>query len=106
LTLSDFILSNLEEILGEWESFAGSIPCAKGMDSRQLRNTAERILVTIAQDMARSQTDEEQEAKSKGRGLMLWQGGETAAEHHASTRLADGFDLLQMVSDTARCARA
>jgi len=41
--------------------------------------------------MGRPQTDEAQEAKSKGKGLKLWHGTETASEHHGATRLTEGF---------------
>lgn len=97
MKLSDFILSNMEPILGEWEKYAKTISSATGMETAALRDHAEAILKAIAQDIARQQTPEEQEAKSKGQGPE--QADDTAAESHASDRQSEGFSLNEMVSE-------
>lgn len=99
MTLSDFILTNVDAILAEWEQFAQSLPAAATMDRKALRDDAQRMLIVIAKDMATPQSDDAQEAKSKGRGLRNWEGRETAAETHAGARLLAGFDFPQVVSE-------
>ena len=51
MRLSEFILSNLDEILKEWESFARTILPAKNLDKLALIDHAPEILKTIALDM-------------------------------------------------------
>ena len=68
MRLSKFILSNLEEILKEWESFASTVLPGKQFDKAMLRNDAAEILKTIAGEMETPQTEAQQTVKSKGRG--------------------------------------
>jgi len=56
MRLAKFILSNLEAILTEWESFAGTILSGKQLDKAALRNDAAEILKTIARQMETAQT--------------------------------------------------
>lgn len=44
MRLSEFILSNMNEILGEWEAFAGKILPATDLDKLALRDHAPEIL--------------------------------------------------------------
>jgi signal transduction histidine kinase len=97
--LADFILANLEPILVEWEAFAKSLPAGGSMTPRALRDDAERMLRFIAADLATGQTVDEGIAKSHGHGEQLPQGERSAAHDHGLQRLADGFDLVQMVSE-------
>jgi len=97
--LADFILTNLEPILVEWEAFAKSLPAGASMTPRALRDDAERMLRFIAADLATDQTVGEEIAKSHGRGESLPEGEQSAAHDHGLQRLADGFDLVQMVSE-------
>ena len=97
MRLSEFILSNMEEILAEWESFAGTILRAKDIDKLVLRDHAPEILKAIALDMETAQTDSEQAEKSKGRGART--AGDTAAEEHSTQRLRAGFKQSQLVSE-------
>src|SRR5690349_17935111 len=99
MRLSAFILTNIEAILGEWEAFAGSLPAGASMAPAALRNDAERMLRFIAADLETYQSDDEQAAKAKGRGKQLPEGEQSAAHDHGLQRLADGFDLVQMVSE-------
>lgn len=99
MNLSEFILENMEPILGEWEKFAGTIlPAARTMSQAELRNEARQILEAIAADMETSQTRKEQQDKSKG--LRAGRGdGDSAATAHGAGRLAHAFDLNQLVSE-------
>ena len=101
MRLVNFIVSNMESIVVEWEAFArGIMPGAK-MDSLALRDHAEDILLATVQDMQSSQSVSQQSDKSKG----LSQGGADAAvlngasEKHAAGRLGSGFDLMEVVSE-------
>ena len=51
MRLADFILRNMEPILGEWEEFAGTLlPATAGMTSLALRDHAKQILEAVAKD--------------------------------------------------------
>ena len=97
MRLSQFILSNMEPILIEWESFASSILPDRTFTKLALRELAEDILKAIATDMQTRQTALEQAEKSKGRGQRSPE--DTAAETHAFGRLVLGFNQAQMVSE-------
>jgi hypothetical protein len=97
MRLSQFILSNLEPILTEWESFARSVLPEANFGKLVLRDEAAAILKTIAHDMETPQTATEQAEKSKGRGPRTEQ--DSAAEIHASDRLRLGFNQSQVVSE-------
>ena len=101
MRLADFIVSNLEPILAEWETFARGITAGAGMNSLALRDHAEDILLATARDMRSAQSAAERAAKSRGRAH---QGGDGtalngASETHAIGRLGSGFDLLEVVSE-------
>jgi signal transduction histidine kinase len=95
--LSKFILSNLEEILTEWESFASTVLPGKHFDKAMLRNDAAAMLTTIAEDMETPQTAAQQTVKSKGRGPKTTQ--DTSAEKHSVVRLGQGFNQVQALSE-------
>ena len=97
MRLSEFILSNMNEILAEWESFAGAILPAADLDKLALRDHAPEILKAIALDMETTQTDLEQAEKSKG--LAPIKDPESAAETHSTQRLRTGFNQVQVVSE-------
>lgn len=97
MRLSQFILSNLEAILTEWESFASTVLPGKEFDKAMLRNDAAEILKTIAKDMETSQTAAQQTVKSKGRGPKTAQ--DSSAETHSLVRLGQGFNQVQALSE-------
>ncbi len=99
MQLSEFIVSNMERIMAEWESYAKSLPPGQSMTSIGLRNDAERMLRFIAADIATAQTSGEQSAKSMGLGPALPNGESSAAHHHGLHRLDEGFSLGEMVSE-------
>lgn len=68
------------------------------MDVVQLRDHAQEILETIAEDMASDQSQAEQVNKSKGEGkLMRLSLG--FAKKHAGLRHEEGFDLNQVIAE-------
>ena len=53
MRLADFILRNMETILGEWEEFAATLlPAAGGMTTLALRDHAKQILEAVAEDLS------------------------------------------------------
>jgi signal transduction histidine kinase len=100
MRLSVFIETEMEEILKEWDRFAGAqLPAAASMNSEALRDHAEDILRAVAKDIMTPQTVEEQSRKSKGRALRVVGAPETAAETHAFLRAQSGFDINQMAAE-------
>jgi signal transduction histidine kinase len=97
MRLSEFILSNLDEILEEWESFADTVLPESKLDRLVLRDSAAEILTATAKDMETTQSSSEQTEKSKGRGLRTKE--DTAAEIHAFDRLGLGFNQADVVSE-------
>jgi signal transduction histidine kinase len=98
--LADFILRDMETILLEWDSFAGSCATRTAkMSPRALRDHARQILEAVAKDLRTAQSDEAQEQKSKGRAPVVLNAPETAAQTHAVLRARSGFDINQLVSE-------
>ncbi len=97
MSLSEFIVDNLEPILDEWERFAADIPAAQGLDTRGLRDDARGILEVIAQDLLSSQSDEQEGAKSRGRGPRSLRA--TFASLHGVARVAEGFNVSETMSE-------
>ena len=95
MLLSQFIKSNVEPIMQEWESFARTIiPPAETMSVAELRDHAHDILLAIAQDMDTVQSEAERHAKS--RGLALVPAKKSFSTVHGQLRQRSGFDLTQL----------
>jgi signal transduction histidine kinase len=101
MRLADFILSNIEPILMDWEVFARSIAPGAKMNELALRDHAEDILKATVDDMKTAQSAAERSAKSKGRRRDSIGSGALngASELHAVGRLGSGFDLIEVVSE-------
>lgn len=108
--LADFIIQEMETILVEWESFAGTCTTRGAkMSSLALRDHAKQILEAIASDLRRFQTEEGQTRegqtregqgrKSKRRAPGVQNAVGTAAQVHADLREKSGFDITQLVSE-------
>lgn len=98
--LADFILSNREPILAEWESFARTCAPASGtMDVDALRDHADQMLTVIVADLKTPQDRVEQSAKSKGHAPPNGTLKATAAEAHGAGRAESGFTVEQMVAE-------
>ena len=100
MRLADFILRDMEAILGNWEAFAATrVPAAASMSSLALRDHAQQILQAVAKDLATAQTEEAQEAKSLGLASTPFPARETAAQTHAILRARSGFDINQLAAE-------
>ena len=98
MRLANFLRDNAEEILHTWDEFAATVAHeGKELDQRTLRDHASQILQTIAEDLEHTQSDAQQEAKSKGEGRLL--GGISAAETHADFRMSSGFAIDAMITE-------
>lgn len=101
MRLADFILENMEPILGEWEGFARSIWPARETNPLVLRDHARDILRATALDMKSAQTATQQSEKSKGDGNAGRDSAriDGASDVHAVGRVRSGFDLLAAVAE-------
>ena len=93
MRLADFITSNIEPILVEWEAFACGIAVHLKMDSLALRDHAQEILLATVRDMQSLQTAAQRSAKSKGKGHDEEYDAALngASELHAIGRLGSGL---------------
>ena len=98
MRLVDFIGSDMESILLQWETFARTLPAGASLDASALRDHAKQILEAVGRDIVQAQTLEEQASKSKGHALPL-DARETAAQTHALLRARGGVDINQMASE-------
>jgi diguanylate cyclase (GGDEF)-like protein/PAS domain S-box-containing protein len=98
ITLSKFILKNMEPILMEWEKFAATlVPEAQRMDHATLRDHGEQMLEAIALDLSKPESEKQKADKSKGEAAG--KNNETAARVHGAGRLALGFTLNSAVAE-------
>lgn len=100
MRLSEFIVSNREPILAEWEEFARTCtPAAGTMDITALRDHADLMLTVMVEDLETPQGKAEQAEKAKGQALEHDPAVATAAELHGADRAEGGFTVEQMVSE-------
>jgi hypothetical protein len=100
MRLHDFIVTNREQILEEWETFARTCkPASITMDVEALRDHASEMLTVIAADLRTHQDEHEQSEKSKGREPDTAGSEDTAAEEHGAGRAESGFTMAQMVAE-------
>src|SRR6478672_2994472 len=99
MRLADFISSQIEGIISEWETFAMTIlPSSATMTRLELRDHSKQILLAIAEDLRNTQTEGDRLLKSKG--LMTTRASEhTAAAVHGALRHASGFTLVQLSAE-------
>ncbi len=104
--LKDFILANIEPILVEWTSFAGTQESADGMTRVELRDHAGEILQHIARDLGRPQSESQAVEKSHGNSDSTGtapqardDGVETPAETHGADRAESGFSFGEMIAE-------
>jgi signal transduction histidine kinase len=98
MSLVEFIRSNREQIVAEWEAFARTrLPAAAAMSKERLRNHAGHLVDAVMADMEVLQSPHEQEERSKGRGSEHRL--DLVAETHAGLRAEAGFSVTQLVSE-------
>lgn len=100
MRLAEFIVTNREPILAEWEAFARTCTPASGaMDITALRDHANEMLTAIAADLRTPQDVREQSEKSRGKAPDAGTDEDTAAEEHGAGRAESGFSVDQMVAE-------
>lgn len=99
MTLSSFIIQNIDDILREWVEFAASLSSGKHLEIEALRNHARKMLFTVAAEMTTSQSDAQQQAKSRGDAPRQIGADETAAETHGDQRYIQGFKLEELIAE-------
>jgi signal transduction histidine kinase len=99
MMLCSFIESNLDRIIGEWESFARTLlPAAASMSAVALRNHSREILLAIVKDMRTPQSPGERHDKSQQMRVLPGT-PETAAVAHGAIRQLEGFNLPQLFGE-------
>ena len=100
MRLAEFIRSEMETILAEWEAFAATLlPAAANMSALALRDHAPHILEAVALDISTPQTADQQSEKSMGRAPQPLNAAATAAQTHAMLRARSGFDINQLAAE-------
>jgi signal transduction histidine kinase len=100
MRLAEFITTQRERIMAEWETFARDIGTVSAtMDIAALRDHASEMLTVIAADLETPQTGAEQHEKSIGQGPDGDEAPSTAAEQHGADRAERGFSIDEMVSE-------
>jgi signal transduction histidine kinase len=101
MRLGDFILSNSNTILAEWDVFARQIWPVEGPAPRALRDHGEEILIAVARDMQSAQTAKQQTQKSQGVGGPSKSGSilDAASLDHAQRRATSGFSLPEVLAE-------
>ena len=99
MKLSRFILSNMEEILGEWKEFARTLVSpGHPMPESELQDHARKMLQAIAADMETIESTQQKKAKSIDEVSQVT-GAESAASTHGSLRQVSGFTVPQVTAE-------
>ena len=96
MKLSTFIITNMEQVLAEWDRFAKTLE-PEALPKKRVRDHAELILRAIAADIDTHQSAEQQ--KKKSQGLSPENIVASGAAVHGTARQHDGFSLLQLTSE-------
>lgn len=97
MKLSTFIITNMEQILAEWDRFARTLELDGLLSRKEIRDHAEQILRAIALDIDTHQSAEQQQRKSQG--LSPGNAAASGASIHGTARQHDGFTLLQLTAE-------
>ena len=97
MRLSEFIRTDTERIVREWEEFAKTLPAEADLPRWFLRVHIATILQSIAEDIERPELGFEQQAKGNDEGTP----GpiEHVAAAHVDLRIESGFDLVQIMAE-------
>lgn len=102
MTLPDYIERNMESLLEEWERFARKAqPPHANLNREELRDWANGVLMAIAAEMRteRKEQEKEQESETAEKKCPQPPALTEAARVHAMHRLAQGFQIDQMLSE-------
>lgn len=99
MKLSRFILTHIDQILGEWETFARSLsPLTTAMPEADLQDHARQMLNDIAADMETSENEQQKKDKSIAEVSKMSAHGSAAATH-GSLRQMSGFSMPQVTAE-------
>ena len=99
MKLSQFLLDHQDQILLEWDKFARyTAPSGSDMSRSALRDHAQELLIGIANNMERPQSERIQAEKSKGQLPTQGEIG-AAASIHGTLRQQGGFELKEVASE-------
>ena len=98
MNLAQFINSQIDSIVADWEDFARTLPAAKSMTRLALRDHCREILLTIAAAMEQTKSDLERTAQAEDITAASLPAATAAAEHGALRQMA-GFDLVQLFAE-------
>lgn len=98
-SLADFIRTHMDLILQDWEEFAQSLFPAAALSKRTLQDHAKELLQAVAADIARPQSSQVQEDKSKELTPQKSSALNVAAEKHANARASEQFDWAQLIAE-------
>lgn len=96
MNLADFIRSNIETILENWEKFARDIPSGKRMEKMELRDHAIGMLRTIADELELPTSDIPIKNINSNKESEF---DTTAAMLHGITRIFQGFSVTETLSE-------
>lgn len=100
MTLSAYIERNMESLIEEWECFARTAqPEHANLDREELRDWANGVLKAIAAEMSTGQNDGGEGRESTENWQRHAPALTEAARVHAMHRLAQGFQIDQMLSE-------
>ncbi|MCW5296651.1 sensor histidine kinase [Herbaspirillum lusitanum] len=97
MKLSTFIITNMEQVLAEWDRFAKTLELEGLLSRKEFRDHAEQILRAIALDIDTHQSAEQQQRKSQG--LSPENTVASGASIYGTARQHDGFTLLQLTAE-------
>ena len=104
--LADFIRKNQAAIIDEWVQFAGTrSPASDGISELTLKDHIVDILSFVAADLESPQTSRERVDKSHGMSDGAGPFRHTAAEVHATLRIADVLTSTKWFPNIAHCAQ-
>jgi signal transduction histidine kinase len=99
MKLSQFIETNIEKILEEWDQFALTLfPSGAHVSARELRDHAREILMELTEDMDTAQSAQQQADKSKGEESKAGE-ADSAASAHGIQRHYSGFTLTELAAE-------
>lgn len=100
--LADFIRMDVEEILRSWTDFASSIPTLQKLLEHEKENHARDLLLSIAKDLDRPQTEEARWRKSLGHQTADEAGVtglDFTAHQHGLVRFGQGVSAPELFSE-------
>ncbi|MBZ9730046.1 sensor histidine kinase [Salegentibacter sp. JZCK2] len=99
MKFADFIKHHEEDITNEWVEFAQeNISGVNELEPKEVRDHIKQMLDSIVANMEASQTDAQQEEKSKG-NKVIPSGESKAANQHGLQRADVGFDIMELSSE-------